>query len=275
MACIQLESSNQAAERHSAIIDVGPTVHRLPGQVTYGLLPASPGNASHSHDLGSLPASASAPPQNAVEVPSTTADSSDGKTPGCLIKLQPYNGSGSLETFLAKFHCMACYLQFDREDTYYHLCASLEGATDQVMWDAGMQATTDDIIRLLQIRFGTELQARFQGWASRPLQGDRRTPPTPLSVTFLALAYPLADAPLMTYVGREAFVAALNDKHLLLEVMKREPHTIEEALSHAIKMEAYEQYLILQPDSDVKGGGWSLQAMTVHCLLCHRPTRRR
>ena len=58
---------------------------------------------------------------------------------------------------------MARYLDWTDEDQYYHLCASLEGAVGQVLWDAGPQATTDSIIRLLQTRFGTELQAeRFK-----------------------------------------------------------------------------------------------------------------
>ena len=54
---------------------------------------------------------------------------------------------------------MATYLRWDDEDKYYHLCASLEGAAGQVLWDAGPQVTNDSIIRLLQMRFGTELQA--------------------------------------------------------------------------------------------------------------------
>ena len=44
-----------------------------------------------------------------------------------LMKLMTYNGSGSLETFLAKFAKLAEYMQWDDTDRYYHLCASLEG----------------------------------------------------------------------------------------------------------------------------------------------------
>jgi len=47
---------------------------------------------------------------------------------------------------------------------------------------------------------------------------------------------------------------ALNDKQLQLEVMKCQPRTIEEALSHAIKIEAYKQFLMLQPNSNAKEG---------------------
>ena len=74
-------------------------------------------------------------------------------------KTTAYDGTGCLETFLAKFQRMAKYLVWTDEDQYYHLCASLEGAAGQVLWAAGPQATTGSIIRLLQTRFGSELQA--------------------------------------------------------------------------------------------------------------------
>ena len=83
-----------------------------------------------------------------------TTDSVRLRMSRSLINLQPYDGTGSLETFLAKFQCMARYLDWMDEDQYYHLCASLEGAAGQVLWDAGPQATTGSIIRLLWTRFG-------------------------------------------------------------------------------------------------------------------------
>ena len=61
----------------------------------------------------------------------------------------------------------------------------------------------------------------------------------------VALAYPSADESLTTYVAKEALITALNDNKLQLEVMKRVAHNVEEALSHAIKLEAYEQSLLL------------------------------
>ena len=45
---------------------------------------------------------------------------------------------------------------------------------------------------------------------------------------------------------KEAFINALSDGNLQLEVMKREPLNIEAALSHAIKVEGYEQSLACQ-----------------------------
>jgi len=80
-----------------------------------------------------------------------------------LMKLMTYDGSGSLETFLAKFSKLAEYMQWNDTDRYYHLCASLNGIAGQVLWDAGPQATVADVIGLLRTCFGNELQAeRFK-----------------------------------------------------------------------------------------------------------------
>ena len=80
-----------------------------------------------------------------------------------LYKLQLYDGSASLDTFLMKFRGMADYLQWDKEDTFHHLCASLEGAAGPVLWNAGPRATTADIVGLLQTRVGMQLQVeRFK-----------------------------------------------------------------------------------------------------------------
>ena len=66
----------------------------------------------------------------------------------------------------------------------------------------------------------------------------------------MALAYPSAEPSLTTHVAKEAFITALHDSKLQLEVTKREPQNVEEALNHAIKLEAYEQLLLLQSNPE-------------------------
>jgi len=151
-----------------------------------------------------------------------------------LIKLQSFDGTESLDTFLTKFQHMGSYLSWDDEDMLYHLCASLEGAAGQVLWDIGPRATPADIVCLLQTRFRTQLQAeRFKA----ELRARRRTPGESLQHLYqdvcrlVTLAYPSAEALLVTHIGKEA----LNDSKLQLEVMKQEPQNVEAALSHAIK----------------------------------------
>jgi len=77
----------------------------------------------------------------------------------------------------------------------------------QVLWDIGPQATTADIVCLLQTRFGTQLQAKH---LKAQLCARRRT-----------------EASLVTLVGKEDFIAALSDGRLHLVVMKGEPPNVE------------------------------------------------
>jgi len=147
---------------------------------------------------------------------------------------------------------MARYLNWTDEDQYYHLCASLEGAAGQVLWDAGLQATTGSIIRLLQTMFGSELQAeRFKA----ELRARCRDSGEPLQRLYqeicrlVAMAYPSAEPSLTTHVAKEAFVTALNNFKLQIEVTKKEPQNIQEALNYAIKLEAFEQSLLVHGDN--------------------------
>jgi len=142
-----------------------------------------------------------------------------------LIKLQQCDGTGSLNTFLTKFQCMASYLWWDEEDMFHHLCPSLEGTVGQILWDISPHVTVADIIHLLLTKFGTQLQAeRF----NVELHVRRRAPwESPQQLyqdigCLVTLAYPSAGASLVTHVGKEAFIAALSDGKLQLEVLKRE-----------------------------------------------------
>jgi len=59
----------------------------------------------------------------------------------------------------------------------------------------------------------------------------------------IQLAYPGTDDSLATHVGKEAFINALENRALQLELLKREPANLVAALNHAVKVEAYEHSL--------------------------------
>ena len=93
-----------------------------------------------------------------------------------MLKLQHYDGSTSLDTFLLKFRQMARYLQWDDKDQFSHLCASLDGQAGQVLWELPTTATTADLERLLQTRFGTQMQA--EQYKAEPVSYTHLTLPT-------------------------------------------------------------------------------------------------
>ena len=134
---------------------------------------------------------------------------------------------------------MADYFRWDEEDTFHHLCASLEGAAGQVLWHVRLHATTADIVHLLQMRLGSQLQLEH---SKAELRARRRAQGKTLQSLYqdicrlVTLAYPSADVALTNHVGKEAFITALSDGNLQLEVLKREPLNIEATLSHTIKI---------------------------------------
>ena len=168
---------------------------------------------------------------------------SEAGKPKNLLKLLPYNGEESLETFLAKFDYMAKYLKWKETDKFFHLCASLEGPAGQVLWGLKPDATADSVISLLRTRFGNELQIeRFRA----ELRARRRRRGEPLQSLYLditrmvALAHPTSVPDLTRHIAKEAFINALGDDKLQIRVMDKQPTTIEEALGIAGRLEAYE-----------------------------------
>jgi hypothetical protein len=160
------------------------------------------------------------------------------------VKLESYTGESCLETFLAKFENISTYLHWKKSDRLFHLRASLEGAAGQILWDAGPQTSADEIIRLLRARFGNSNQAeRFRA----ELRARRRKKNESLQSLYndvcklLALAFPGPSNPTTALVGRDAFLDALDDKHLRIRVLEREPKTLEEALNIASRLEAYDK----------------------------------
>jgi hypothetical protein len=178
--------------------------------------------------------------------PSAPLGSDNGRSPRYVpsVKLEIYRGDSCLETFLAKFRNMASYLRWGEEDQLFHLRASLEGAAGQILWDAGSQTSVHSIIELLRARFGNENQAeRFRA----ELKARRRRKGESLQTLYndicrlLALAYPGPSNALMNLVGRDAFLDALDQSSLRIRILEKEPKTLEDALSLACRLEAYDR----------------------------------
>jgi len=131
----------------------------------------------------------------------------------------------------------------------YHLCGSLEGAAGQVLEGLPTDAKTADVVQLLQTRFGTKLQAeRFKA----ELLGRRQQLDETLQHLYreksrlVSLAHPSKGTDFTDHVGKEAFIRALDNGPLQLEVLKGEPTDLEGALNLATKYEAYKSSLVLQ-----------------------------
>jgi len=109
--------------------------------------------------------------------PSQTSGASGVTKPSNpLFKLQKYDGSKCLETFFLQFKYLASYMHWEEADRFHHMCASLEGPAGHVLWALPqVNPTTTDLERLLQARFGTQLQAesfKAKLWTCHRAKGE-------------------------------------------------------------------------------------------------------
>jgi len=70
------------------------------------------------------------------------------------VKLDVYDGSTCLETFLASVRNFATYYRWTTRDELFHLKASLKGPAGQLLWDLGSDVSLDKLLELLKRRFG-------------------------------------------------------------------------------------------------------------------------
>jgi len=164
---------------------------------------------------------------------------------GLTVKLDKYDGTTCLETFLASVQNFATYYRWSEEDELFCLRANLTGAAGQVLWDLGTQVSLEGLERLLRKRFGSTDQAeRFR----TELRTRKRQPNETLQSLYndicrlMSLAYPGPSSELVDVVGRDAFLEALGYSNLrVVCILDKFPLTMEEALRIALNLEALDR----------------------------------
>jgi len=157
------------------------------------------------------------------------------------VKLGQFDGSSPLETFLAKFENCSDYYNWDDRERLCHLRASLDSEAGQVLWDAGTQTSTENVIDLLKNRFGNQNQCeRYRA----ELKTIRRQKGSSLQTVYnevrrlMALAFPGQRGIMWEVMARDAFLDALEDRAMRLRIMERDPPTLDQALNIACHFEA-------------------------------------
>jgi hypothetical protein len=97
---------------------------------------------------------------------------------------------------------------------------------------------------LLRNRFGAvHQQERFRA----ELRCRKRKPHESLQTVYtdvcklISLAYPGESSSLLDLVARDAFLQSLNDPDLCVRILEKEPTLIDQALSIACRLEAYDK----------------------------------
>ena len=159
-------------------------------------------------------------------------------------KLGSYDGQRSLETFLAKFENCSDYFEWSEADRLFHLRASLDGAAGQLLWAMPKDTTVEKVTQLLRNRFGNINQSeRFRAEIKmRKRRSSETLQALYIDITrLISLAYPGPSSSLLDIVARDAFLDALDDDKFRVRVLEREPKSIDDALSIACRLEAYDK----------------------------------
>jgi len=170
-------------------------------------------------------------------------------------------------------------MRWEEPEKFHHMCASLEGLAGHVLWELPqVNPTTADLERLLQARFGTQLQAES---FKAKLRTRRRAKNETLQDLYhdisrlTQLAHPGEGDKLVKYIGIESFINALDDRDLRLEILKLKPADLEEAVSHAIRLEALTDSVdarVTDP-SDRGGGRSSVRSCTMFAVADNKPEK--
>jgi len=98
-----------------------------------------------------------------------------------------------------------------------HLQACLEGDAGQILWDAGIASSADELVALLRNRFGSDNQAERYRAELRALRRRRGDSPQVVYQEvrrLMALAFPGQSGTLWEVLARNAFLDALGDQTL-------------------------------------------------------------
>jgi tellurite resistance protein len=159
-----------------------------------------------------------------------------------IIKLDKYNGSTPLETFIAKFENSSEFYSWDERAKAFHLKSMLENQAAEILWILKPGATASEIFDLLRVRFGNENQReRYK----RELRSRKRKPGESLQSLYhdlqrlLSLSYPQESNNIVEDIGKEAFLSALNNDAFMTRVRDGRPKTLADALALACYMESY------------------------------------
>jgi len=161
-----------------------------------------------------------------------------------IMKPQTFDGKDSIHSFLAHFEVCANFNSWTEEEKVSWLQWCLKGRAQQLLWDlsAGQLTNYDDLSSKLKQRFGSENQCEVY---KLELRNRRRGPRETLSDLMqdirrlMVLAYSAKTSEMWESVAINAFLEAVDDPDLALEVRKRGPSTLDGAYRDALLLEGF------------------------------------
>ena len=172
--------------------------------------------------------------------PDKVCNPAEGRTLGT------FNGKTDLDTFLVRFETCSRLFGWSKSERVFYLMNALTDSAEIIVKEVGPFGTLENILGLLQSRFGNKL--RLETFHAE-LRKRRRGPNETLQDLYLDLcrlrALVASDVDAERYPEmyfRKIFVDSLNDRELRRMVLVQNPGTMEEAYQVATRMEAVNAY---------------------------------
>ena len=172
-----------------------------------------------------------------------------------IMKPQSFDGREVFNSFLAHFEVCATFNEWTDAEKLLWLQWALKGRAQQVLWDLapGQMSSYNDVVQALRQRFGSEHQSEL---FRVELRNRRRRPHESLSELMqdirrlMVLAYSSTSSEMWESVAINAFLEALDDPVLSLEVRKRAPTTLDAALKDALLLDGFTRAVSNKTDRD-------------------------
>jgi len=175
-----------------------------------------------------------------------------------IMKPQIFDGREPVHSFLAHFEVCAKFNGWTEEDKVSWLQWSLKGRAQQLLWDLSPSQPTsyDDLASNLKQRFGSENQCEVYKLELRNRRRGARESLSDLMQDIrrlMVLAYSAETSDMWESVAINAFLEALDDPDLALEVRKRGTTTLDAAYRDALLLEGFVKTCVKH--DQVKGKG--------------------
>ena len=157
---------------------------------------------------------------------------------------EKFNGTTSFYSFMAQFENCCELNRWEEQEKLLMLKSSLTGNAAAILWDLGAdrQCTYEELVVLLKARYGSEGQAesfRMQLRARKQRIGETLSSLVQDIRKLITLSYPGKTSEIVESIARDAFIEALSDRDLALQVLAKEPETLEKAYQTATKLQSY------------------------------------
>ena len=159
------------------------------------------------------------------------------------IKPPKFEGKDAcIESHLAQFEIIARRNGWNSLEKANYLKCTLVGEANHILRDLSDQASYKEVVSRLRQRYGSidRMEACRVALKTRTRRPGESMSQLMKDICSLFLqAYPGPSNSLSEVMARDAFVNALQDRDLMIKVLKREPATLEQAYKIAERLELY------------------------------------